>query len=330
MDQSIFCVFGDESRNTGDVVVLSPTDGFLFNGQPHIVLAGIGSSSADLPELQHSVEGLRKEYPIQGKELKSSSLYGSKPAFGRDLLEMLWHKDYAVFVELTDKKCMLCAQVSNIICFPLLELHWSNTNVQTLRGCADFLYDSLPPRVFYQFSIACQSRKEVDFNLFLGVLRRFLLTDELANHWRKMLDQTLQYCAKAYRREPLHLLLLPLPDRDNRGKLSSALPHISSLATISARAEKYRLIHNFAGPMIIHDEQRQFWPMLTKNVELLRQYDGRRYSRGNEWDSRVSYYFPNTQFDARNSLDEPAIQEADVLAGFTFRIWRDLMQGQVE
>lgn len=330
LGQSLFYVFGDESGNTGDVVVQSPTEGFLFDGQPYFVLAGIGTSSANLPELQHIVEDLRKQYRIQGKELKSSSLYGSKPGLGRDLLEMLWHKDYAVFVELTDKKYMLCTQVSNVICFPLLELHWSNNTLETIRGCADFLYDFLPARVFYKFSVACQSRKGADFNLFLGELRQLLLADETAKRWGKMLDDTLQYCATVYRREPLHYLLLPLPDRDNRGKLISALPHISSLSAIAARAEKYRLTHHLAGPMIIHDEQHQLWPILTKNVEFLRQHDARQYAQGNELENRVSYYLPDAQFEVRNSVDEPAIQAADIVAGFTFRIWRDLMQGQVE
>lgn len=329
MDQSMFYVFGDESGNTGDVVVQSPTEGFLFDGQPYFVLAGIGTSSANLSELQHIVENLRKQYHVQGKELKSSSLYGSKPALGRDLLEMLWHQDYAVFIELTDKKYMLCTQITNVICFPLLESRWSNKTLETIRGCADFLYDSVPPRVFYKFSVACESRKEVDFNLFLGELRRFLMIDETAQRWRTMLDQTLQYCSASHRREPLHHLLLPAPDYDGRGKIISALPHISSLATIAARAEQYRLTHDLAGPTIIHDEQRPLWPILTKNVAFLHENDARQYARGNELEHRVSYYLPNAQFEVRNSVDEPAIQAADVLAGFTFRIWRDLLQGQV-
>ena len=324
-----FVAFVDESGHTGDVVVASDEDTFSFHGQPYFALAAVGCEEPRVSGLGTIVGELSARYHVQAGELKSSSLYSSRPGLAIELLQHLMVKRCLVMVELTDKKYFLCNQVSNVICAVLLRGSLSDSDLDLLRGCADFLYDRMSTVLFHRFSTACNTRTAQAAYQFLDLLATWL-ERQPRWPWAALLSQSVALWRQDNPEDAWPEPLFPDPDVGPNGTLLSALPHIASLAGVAARLEHYRRRHELAELVILHDAQRQLWPILSANMAMLQQNDWRGVTAETEIARRAEYHLPTARFEVRDSRTAPAIQAADVIAGTVFRLWRDFIRSGFE
>ncbi|MCY0893809.1 MAG: DUF3800 domain-containing protein [Acidibacillus sp.] len=323
-------VFIDESGNTGDVRVAREED-LRFNGQPYFVLAGVGIWDDARSEMEAFVQNLKQKYRIQSPELKSSKLYDTKLNLVVELIDYLMVKRYPIFVEINDKKYFLCMQINNLIFRAFLQESPSDSTLTLMQISADYLYDTLPNRVFTLFSNACNQRDQKTFDQFLTSLRTALLfrKEDHGQILREFLEETLgEYMGGNVEpggKSPIESLL-PEPDLSTKGQTLSALPHIPALANIVARVEQYQRDEGVQDCRFIHDEQAHFFHILHENMKVLQENDLSAFSRDNRLNGLVRFHLDKLSLVEGNSKDEIGIQIADVVAGTVYRAWSEFVR----
>lgn len=306
-------VFVDESGNTGDIRIRKSSD-LTFAGQPAFVLAGVGVPNDRLDELTRTVGQLRVTHRVLAEELKASKVFSKKPDFITGVLTFLYEGRYPLFLELVDKKYMLCNQIANAMCaFGLRGL--SRDSINILRACADMLYDSLPFEVYRCFSAASVERTEASKRDFIEGIDA-VLRERQAHGYAYLFTLSLRK----------HGLLLPEPDPVGQRERLVALPNLSSYTNIAARAEAYRSRQGIPHLRLVHDEQKEFSSVLERNLDWLRHNDISGIIEDPELNLRVHYYVPNAEDAMGKSHELAGLQVADLVAGTVSRIWKGFVE----
>lgn len=323
-------IYIDESGNTGDVI--KKNIDLSFSGQDIFSLAGLQVSD----ELSHQLEQffipkLKKDYKIQGNELKSKNLFDSKPNAIFDLVEfLLKNESFNYFIELTDKKYYICNSIVWHQIYPsyfVPKEEESKGEIQSLRQIyADILTREFSEFEYKIFFDCCNEKSEKSlyesFDSIINFCKRKIKESNsqfLNNLYQSMINNIEEtkddyLIIKESKKELAVCNFIPIPDNSKKNNDIHLLPHLSSLTNIIARA-------NFANQGIsniefIHDRQVYFDDILTKTVASMTRLNNLEFEF-------VSANFniekmPNINFkqDSENSI---GIQLADIFAGFTMR-----------
>jgi len=132
----------DESGNSGDV--LSTGNNFDFYGQPVFSLACVGIDESH--NIEEYILNLKKQYRIQGTELKSTNIIKNKIKFVVDLISYIRKKEIPVFIEAVDKKYFISANIINChVIPPYSSLPETQRSMIIRNHCADFIYENASP-----------------------------------------------------------------------------------------------------------------------------------------------------------------------------------------
>ncbi len=312
----------DESGNSGDLI--HSGDGLEFGAQPIFTLAAVGIE--DAAALCAEVAQLRARHRVGGAELKSSAL-ASKPAFARDLIAVLIGAARPLFVEVVDKRYLLCSSIVNIQLLPP-GVDEGPDSASVRNAMADWLWADAPDHVLRAFVDACRAPADATVRAALKALA------SVPNGAEPMIARAIRDCAAASLEdfemdctedEGAYLRYLPLPDSNKRGKPVWMLANLSSLTNIYARINLFNG-RSLAGVQLVHDEQLQFDNILA---------DAKAMAEAMSEQARWAYT-PHSDYEFveaaslvfANSSNHVGLQVADVLAGFVMRHVRDWGSGQ--
>ena len=303
----------DESGNTGDVTL--PADGAPPHAdQPVFVLAAVLVPKACLPAFEAEVQALKARHGILDQELKASTLLTTHPEFVAAVSGVLEQGQYPVLAEVVDKKYMLCAQLTNLV----FRAAMSEVSHEALQEFADLLWTAAPAVLLTQFSAVCRAPEPSAFDELVDNLKRWLKTED-AVPLMVFATAALDLSLRGFSMERL----LPEPDFAGRRRTRvSTLPQMSSLANIGFRVEQYRRDADFSAVRLVHDEQQEWWPILSQNMEWARTHDMSQWVSGDEFAGRLVFDLSHTTFETANSADTLGIQVADLMAGTAFRAWK--------
>lgn len=319
--------FIDESGNSGDLIHAGRR--LDFDGQPIFTLTAVGIPDVDAGGAE--VERLKQRHRVGGVELKSSALAG-RPAFVLDLVALVLDADWPLFVEVVDKRYVLCATIVSVQLLPPVEGVDEGPDLMFVRNTmADWLWLHAPDATLMAFIEACRTPCDATLGTVLGALASVPIEND--NHEPEV-AMAIRECALQARAEyeeqrshdpEAHLRFLPLADLNKRGRPVWLLANLSSLTNIYARINRY-CGQALACERLVHDEQLQFDSILADAktaTEALR-------------DRARTFYTPNSDFEFleaaplifASSRYSVGLQLADVLAGFVMRHVRDLTAGR--
>lgn len=317
--------FIDESGNTGDLTRASFES--HFDDQPIFSLAAVGVLAP--LELQKEIERLKPLHGVQGAELKAKGLH-SKSKFIHDLLQYVRDNDYPVFLELMDKKFMICAKIVNSHLLPALRgVSFGPDNQLALNLMADCIFHEAPDEVFLTYLEACRDPSGSSVRRSLQALgamplvgdRRGLIfaTGHYARESLKLFDELSRADTAAF------LRFLPEPDDSKRGTPVWMLPNLSALTNIYARINLFTK-RDLSSVRLVHDAQDHF-------DEILKIAKAQTEGLG---EVARSIYAPAADYEMVNkasmvfasSSDSIGIQLADVVAGFAMRYLRNWSEGR--
>jgi len=317
--------FLDESGNTGDVTKTGPR--FEFDNQPLFVLACVGVEDVD--EVARTMTAVRAAHGVGGAEVKASALSG-KPRFVADLVAYLSKHDLPIFMEVVDKRFMICTQIVERMLLPAvgLEFDLSPQSLFIKNTFAEHLATAAPDHVLMSYVAAC-AEPSVDTVRAAFLALRFWLEerfgDDVADGMLKFLREEQQEFEEADHSDPDNIVKpLPLPDDSLRGRPVWLLPNLTSFTNIYGRLNKFhgRKVGRLT---LIHDEQLHFEHIIRGGKVAAEELS----SMGQ------SFVLPNADFRFREaarlrfarSTETPGVQLADVVAGFTMRYLRDALAG---
>ena len=308
----------DESGNSGDLIKSGTS--FDFSGQPIFTLACLGIDEES--HLADKISNLRKVYGLGAGELKSSRL-ANRPKFILDLVRYLVGCDTPVFIEVVDKRYVICINMVEHHVLPPINpaFDFRDDTIFIKRLFVEYLYEHAPEAVLSGFIAACfnPARGEVHASLkkLEGWLSGIKNRDEMAPAILRGVQETLEDLASLQANDSKgHLRYLPAPDDGKTGKPIWMLPSLSSFTNTYARINKYhrRKISDVA---LFHDEQFYFEDILS---------DGKIQAEA-LFKTGVQSSVPHAdyEFEEQASLqfvkseEKIGIQVADVLAGFVMR-----------
>lgn len=315
----------DESGSSGDLIHSGLN--LDFNGQPVFSLAAVGHGEPGV--LDELVSTLRQKHRVPSGELKSSSLR-SKGDFILDLVSGLVDDAIPFFVEVVDKRYMICANMATTMVLPGTEGEYPYTLARARNGVADFLYMCSPTRVIELYLEACQldsyhaveeamkalaAASFVSDPTYVGIAK---LIPDLINlgrlvELRALADETLG----GYRR------FLPSPDINKRGQLVWMLPNLSCLTNVYARINRFHN-RNIGGLHLIHDEQLHFDSIL---IDAKDAAEGLGDRADLHWTPLSDFKFDaSAKLDFARSDQNVGLQVADVLAGLSMRVVRSIVE----
>lgn len=318
-----YCI--DESGNTGDLIRVNFESG--FGDQPIFSLAAVGVP--DAPALQEEIERLKPLHGIQGAELKSKGLH-SKNKFVRDLLHYIRDNEYPVFLELMDKKFMICAKIASSHLLPTLQGAGISPHKHlVINLMADCIFHKAPDGVFRAYLDACRVPSEASVRRSLRELGAMPLpggepglvfaTAHYARESLKKFDELSRTDDAAF------LRFLPSPDKNKRGTSVWILPNLSALTNIYARINLFTK-RGLSSVRLVHDEQDHFDEIL----EVAKvQTEGLGQAARDFHTPAADYEMVNRASMAfASSSENIGIQLADVIAGFAMRYLRDWTIGR--
>lgn len=307
----------DESGHSGDLI--KSGHALNFDGQPIFSLACIGIN--DEMQLETEIARLKSKHQIGLSELKSSFLI-KKPSFISDLIDFTCKESLPFFIEVVDKKFLLCINIVNHHIAPPSAGCKNDFADNVVRNrFADYLYEHAPNSVFENFIAACISPSEESLHVSFQTLLSWAEYDKdqslEAEYIRVNVIESLDdYETLKQDKEDAHLNFLPLPDDSKHSKPVWMLPNLSSFCNVYARIN---LFHggDLSNVRMIHDEQKHFDEIIRsgKNSAESLLKDGVQlytpYANYNFTQSAPLFFTESTQ--------SSGIQMADVLAGFVMR-----------
>jgi hypothetical protein len=305
----------DESGNTGDVVRAGGALGF---DQPIFVLACVGVENEE--ELESEIQRLRTAHDVRSPELKSTAVV-KKPAFVIDLLSYLLEKRAPVFIEVMDKKFLLCVNmVNSLIVPPVGEMDLGPESMFVRNIFADYLHTLMPMDVVKAYAEACDARTPDGTRRVYESLSFWLGTDQangdIGSALRHAVEESRADFEEAAEPDATSSLGLPIPDHGKSGKPFWMLPNLTSFTNIYARIN---LLHQRAigGLALIHDEQVQFGHIIESGKLTTEKLADRAAHLSLP---HADYVFEqHASLTFRRSSDCIGIQVADIVAGFVMR-----------
>lgn len=314
----------DESGNSGDLI--HSGDGLDFGAQPIFTLAAVGIE--DAAALSAEVAQLRARHHIGGAELKSSAL-ASKPGFARDLIATLIGAARPLFVEVVDKRYLVCSSIVNVqLLPPVAGVDEGPDSTRVRNAMADWLWAAAPDHVLKAFIDACRAPADATVRAALRALA------SVPDGAEPMVAQAIRDCAAASLEdfemeckedEDAYLRYVPLSDNNKRGKPVWMLANLSSLMNIYARINLFNG-RSLASVRLVHDEQRQFDNILADAkamAEAMSEQAKGAYTPHSDYE-----FVEAASLVFANSSSLVGLQVADVLAGFVMRHVRDWGSGQ--
>lgn len=310
----------DESGNSGDAIPKNTTN--PFSGQPSFSLAGVGFVEGN--NIDYLLQNLKKKYKVQANDLKAFHVF-HKPAFIKELLEIIIENQYPLFIELMDKKYFIAANMvqfyfsmgdavlkSPIYALIAQKLAGNIADYFDINVLINYGQMCLHPskEIFTKFAISLYNEciiainKGVCDSQFLSFLISALKEDLEEIESGELDDNTVRG-------------FIPPPDFNKRGEVLAMLPHVNAFTNMYAR------INHFADKdlelEVIHDEQAHFDEILKEGEKMLKT---------NELSDilieschpYVNYIFGERfSFKFAKSDVSSGIQIADVIAGFCTR-----------
>ncbi|WP_431822476.1 DUF3800 domain-containing protein [Burkholderia sp. F1] len=311
----------DESGHSGDMV--NSGDGFDFRGQPYFVLAAVGIS--DEVAVAKRIEELRALHRVPPGEIKSKSLT-AKPKFVAEVLDYLQSIRTPLFVELVDKRYLVCVNIASFHILPPCMGFPIDGRISFLQNTlADYLYAEATHDVLDAFVKACLEPSDQSVSHSFAELKKLALScrdrSDIARGMLRMVEEASgdheemkQQDAEAF------LKFLPPPDLNKRSKRVWMLPNLTSFANIYARLNLYYK-RKLQGIHIVHDQQLEV-------EDILRL--GKALAESQKDESQVphtphsDFIFEETAtFAFAQSHEGVGLQMADVVAGAVMRYFRD-------
>jgi hypothetical protein len=316
----------DESGSSGDLIHTG--DDLAFNGQPIFVLAALGVP--DEGQMTSLVEALRHKHRLSTEEFKSTTLK-SKGRFFRELVELLLDLQMPYFLEVVDKRFQICATLINTQLFTASHSDFgTEIMARASNGVADMLYQYAPASVLQAFLDACKldTPQAVDAS-FQALIHADIQASPPHENLAELVPALSRIVHDQFideqRNDPLaYRTYLPLPDLNKRGQPVWMLPNLSSLMNIYARINLARR-RSLAGVRLIHDEQAHFDEILAMSKSMA---EALREHAADFWTPHADYFFDQqAELLFANSAQHLGLQLSDLLAGFTMRHVRALVDG---
>jgi hypothetical protein len=308
----------DESGSSGDVI---KTPGQLdsLRSDPIFVLACVRLD--DPAAVNDEIEKLKRNHRVQAKELKSKFVW-DKPKFVRDLFAFIQGIGLPVFIEVTEKRFLLCTNIVQWLVMPPVGDCDLSVEAFSIRSAfAEYLSLNAPATVFEAYVSACNQNSLQSSRLAFDALISWLqLIQYLGDVPYALLHATkISRCdfeKAASENEEAWKSCLPVPDSSKKGKPIWLLPNLSSFANIYARINRFHK-RDIAPVTLIHDEHAHF----DQIIEQGKLTAERLQSTGLSIPLLHSDFGFTQQADLvfRRSVDCIGIQVADVLAGFIMR-----------
>jgi hypothetical protein len=310
----------DESGNSGDLVRTRAD--LEFHGQSVFSLAAVGTMEE--VHLAVEVERLKQKHRIRSNEIKSSSVR-DKPQFIRELIEVVVDGELPWFIELVDKRYMICAQIVNSQLLPPdVTGPESPSSVFVKNTMADALFFQATTDTLNAFVAACKAPSFEAVKKCLWMLA-VMKGDRRAAEVIEGIKESATASLGELLEDPSSFArFLPIPDQSKRQEPVWMLPNLSSLMNIYARINK-RHRRDLNGVELVHDEQAHFDEILIENksrAESLRN-------------TLIQSYVPNSDYNFvgkasmsfARSDQHPGLQVADVFAGFSMRYLKNQRDG---
>ncbi len=342
MPKQVFCVFLDESGNTGEVI-LDKANVDNFNNQPYFVLGGFGAPISALNEIQEKVYSLKKEYKIPFKELKGTKLWPRYRSFVYELLRYLHSHEFPIFVEIMDKKYFICMNISEIILIRSGFTDVTNANevskrfeVETrsyINDLADKLYLNLSKETLIWFSKASRSPDKEYVETFLAYLHND--SNRLPKNYCELIEKAIEdyfsevtnyFFNPIFYETPPWEEYVPFPDPNEKSrKRISLLPHTTAVSNIYLRVNRYSREFGFSEIVIKHDEQKQWEGILKNMLDFLKSQSSSIFRNLNKYLPPTFAQILDFEFDKEYQLifedsKNIYIQEADVISGSLYKI----------
>lgn len=301
--------FLDESGHSGD---LAGNAGALgFGGQPVFALACIGVSDEEV--LLRELQRLRQAHRFGGSELKSGALKARLPSIGGALARFLIAESSPIFIEVVEKRFFAAIHIVNHLLCGGMGI--AEVDLQSRNMLAEFIADHGPDALFQAYLEACEHPA-------MGRVRAAI---DLLWNWGDSRDgqpaRLIQVLA-LYARDRTALAradaaeFLPIADTGPSGKPVWMLPHLQCLTNIYARINRYEG-SSIGDAELIHDEQLQYGKVLEDAKTLMEELAQQAAIPLTPFaDYRLKGI---ARLSFADSLAEPCIQAADLLAGFAMR-----------
>ena len=326
-------VFIDESGNTGDAVVYTPTG--AFQGQPSFALACVGDA-ADGARLTSIMDRLRAKYSASSKELKGRAAK-KWPRLTIDLLGMLYEDGVPIFIELMDKWHYVA---TNITTFVLGKAPWfeigSPASREVAHALADLIVEDLGPTVLGAYNDFAQTPDVNTLASFEATLRRQLTAThprmqdgqrrELLEIAQALTDDAFAaYQHNASRDPRAHERLLPEPDLTRGGNPIAMMAHVPAFTSLYGRVNQYA--REARTVEIIHDEQQHVDHVLRAYAETLGSNVHAKGLAQLAGGAATCWHFEPGKFSLnfKKSDVTPGIQVADILARFCTQRMNDVI-----
>jgi hypothetical protein len=315
----------DESGNTGD---LARSRGALDFGQSVFVLACIGVEP-DV-DLKKEIQRLRDKYRLQGAELKSTAMR-EKPQFVTDLAEHLGATGCPMFVEVVEKRFLLCANmIDRLIMPPVGRFDLEAPAIWFRNILAEYLHANLPASIMRAYVGVCTERSSDTasrvYDQLLAWLEGLGSHDQEAEAIRRFSIETRRdFEARAAEEPDAWVSILPIPDESKKGRLFWMLPNLSSLMNIYARINLYHA-RAIEGLTLIHDEQMQYDEILRKGKKAEEALTD--FSTASPFLHADYGFAQQANLEFGRSVDYVGVQIADVVAGFVMRYAQDKLFSQ--
>lgn len=324
----------DESGNTGDVKIISDN----FNGQPIFSLAAV--SVANIDSLKKKILELKVEHKVHHNqkltdsspiELKTKHLYGKKDKYLLDLIRWLDEEKAEFIVEIVDKRSYLVAILVSLLIFPKYLNNLDQEKLNYLKGViAEAIYSCVSNHVLIQTHEFIISPSN---NALESLFSKIRLEFEAKVHKPGVFEalEMLNISFDDYitdKRDKGDLAYADYSeevDINKRGEMIAFLCHIPCFCNIYSRINSFnnRKINNVN---IVHDNQDHFNELIVLYKEKMEQYRNTE-----EFKHRKGSDFCLTQkaeLEFGDSKGSIALQLADLVAGFSMRFLRDLIDNK--
>lgn len=312
----------DESGNTGDLANTGRQ--FDFDNQPIFTLACVGIH--DIGRLAAEVSRLKAAHGIASAELKASHLV-NRPEFVCDLAIYLRRSNAPIFVEVIDKRFVICINIVEQHVLPPIgrAMDFHPRTIEIKNSFAEYLYGFMPASVAERFiATLCDPTRDA-VRSSLSELEAWLMDNKSEHPLVSFILEGVANClieldAVPESAEHSHLRYLPSPDASKSGKPIWMLPNLACFSNIYARINLFHR-REIANLRLFHDEQLQFDHVLRDGKIAAESLfgDGPLPST-----PHADYHFTQQAELAFVRSDESVgIQVADVLAGFVMRYIKD-------
>ncbi len=270
----------------------------------------------DQAEFERALGKIRAQHDLPDRELKSKDLKTKLAPVVLSILRFLNGQRWPVFVEAVDKRSFLAIHVvDRLLCG---ELDGGYVDMPSRNMMAELLADQNASLVFDAYVAACHARTAEAVSAAIDALWDWLETrDEDIARTTQFLTMFARDRVRKADADPTRFL--PLADSGPGGKPVWMLPNLQSLTNIYARINQWSE-RSVEGLELVHDQQLQYGSVLVEAKESLERLAKAITPPSTPFaDYRLA---GAASFRFATSESEPAIQAADVIAGFVMRYAR--------